>query len=177
MNPQEGVDSRRRVAHRRNARTCARQAVARRLLCRAKQPLWSSAHMSTGAPGPESPIAVVRFPADPRSPITLSFLSLPVELMIVERESVPMGAGKIASEDWAGAGVYVLLGPASGPAAKIKARPGMGSDVLFRLRQHPAETDWFTRAVVARVCGRVGIRPKPDTSRADFTICAGALTV
>ena len=106
--------------------------------------------MSIGPPGPESPIAVVRFPADPGAPITLSFLSVPVEVMIVEKESVPMGAGKIASEDWAVAGVYVLLGPASGPDAKIRARPGMGSDVLFRLRQHPTENDWFTRAVVAR---------------------------
>jgi hypothetical protein len=44
----------------------------------------------------------------------------------------------------------VLLGPANDPDAKIKARPGMGSDVLFRLRQHPTENSWFTRAVVAR---------------------------
>lgn len=107
-------------------------------------------HMSVPPSGPEPPIAVVRFPSDPAVPITLSFLSVPVEVMIVEKESVPMGAAKIAAEDWAVAGIYVLLGPASDPAAKIRARPGMGSDVLLRLRQHPTENDWFTRAVVAR---------------------------
>jgi hypothetical protein len=106
--------------------------------------------MSTPPVGPEPPIAVVRFPSDPGVPITLSFLSVPVEVMIVEKGSVPMGAEKIASEDWAVAGVYVLLGPASDADAKIRARPGMGADVLFRLRQHPTENDWFTRAVVAR---------------------------
>jgi hypothetical protein len=106
--------------------------------------------MSTGPPEPESPIAIVRFPAEPRAPITLSLLSVPVEVMIVEKESVSRKAGKIASEDWAVAGVDVLLGPASDPDAKIRARPGMGGDVLFRLRQHPTQNDWFTRAVVAR---------------------------
>jgi hypothetical protein len=106
--------------------------------------------MSVSPPGPEAPIAVVRFPSDPAVPIRLSFLSVPVEVMIVEKDSVPRGAAKIAAEDWAVAGIYILLGPPSDPNAKIRARPGMGSDVLFRLRQHPIENDWFTRAVVAR---------------------------
>ncbi len=61
-----------------------------------------------------------------------------------------MEASRIDSADWAVAGVYILLGPATRPEAKIRARPGMGNDVLFRLRQHPTENAWFTRAVVAR---------------------------
>lgn len=97
---------------------------------------------------PEPPLAVVRFPADPGTPVRISFLSAPVEAMIVEKESVPLSAGKIAP-DWGVAGVYVLLGPAD-TDAKLRARPGMGKDVLFRLRQHPREEPWFTRAVVAR---------------------------
>jgi hypothetical protein len=32
----------------------------------------------------------------------------------------------------------------------IRARPGSGDDVLHRLRDHPRESPWFTRAIVAR---------------------------
>ena len=99
---------------------------------------------------PEPPVAVVRFPADSGAPIRLSFLGAPVEAMIVDRESVAASAGKILTEEWAVAGVYVLLGPATDSGSKIRARPGMSTDVLFRLRQHLARIDWFTRAVVAR---------------------------
>ena len=70
---------------------------------------------------PEPPLAVVRFPADPDTPIRISFLSVPVEAMIVDKESVPLSARKIPS-DWGVAGVYVLLGPATDTSAKIRAR-------------------------------------------------------
>jgi hypothetical protein len=100
--------------------------------------------------GPEPPVAVVRFPADPGAPIRISFLSVPVEAMIVDRESIPPSAEKLATEEWAVAGVYVLLGPATESGSKIRARPGTSTDVLFRLRQHLTGIDWFTRAVVAR---------------------------
>jgi hypothetical protein len=105
--------------------------------------------MPTQPVDPEAPLAVVRFPADPRAPIRISFLSVPVEAMIVDKESVPLRAGKIAP-DWGVAGVYVLLGPATDTSATIRARPGMGTDVLARLRQHPRLEPWFTRAVIAR---------------------------
>jgi hypothetical protein len=106
--------------------------------------------MSTGPVEPEAPIAIARFPVDVGAPIILSFVSLPVEVMIVAKASVPLEAGKIAPEDWGVAGVYVLLGPPTDSTASLRARPGMGSDVLQRLRQHPTENPWFTRAVVAR---------------------------
>jgi len=99
---------------------------------------------------PEPPIAVARFLADPGAPSKISFLGLPVEAMIVARESIPPSAGKLATEEWAVPGVYVLLGPPTDGDSKIRARPGTSNDVLFRLRQHLARIDWFTRAVVAR---------------------------
>jgi hypothetical protein len=43
----------------------------------------------------------------------------------------------------------VLLGLPEGEGV-VRARPGCGHDVLARLRQHPRETPWFTRAIVAR---------------------------
>lgn len=155
-------------------------------------------------PGVEPPLAVVRFTADARDPIRISFLSLPVEAMLVDKESVPLSAGRISAEEWAVAGVYVLLGPpaaaggdrqqedagddetdgdedrAAGGDAEadaepksgldqgesdadgdsigadnasahlIRARPGMGTDVLKRVRQHPAKNPWFTRVLMAR---------------------------
>lgn len=51
--------------------------------------------------GPEPPLAVVRFSADPRAPIRISFLGAPVDAMIVGRESIPPEAGKLATEEWA----------------------------------------------------------------------------
>jgi hypothetical protein len=142
-------------------------------------------------PRVEAPLAVVRFSADAHDPIRISFISLPVEAMLVHKESVPLSAGKIAAEEWAVAGVYVLLGPprvgehdgeeedpsegedgedepsgaaedggeprdesdadtANASRPLIRARPGMGRDVLKRVRQHPAKNPWFTRVVMAR---------------------------
>ncbi len=157
-------------------------------------------------PRVEPPLAVVRFSADARDPIRISFLSLPVEAMLVDKESVPLSAGTIPAQEWAVAGVYVLLGPPRAGriggegdeeehedrgdgndngenedppgdqdgygtddrvedgepggeaipdadnlrAALIRARPGMGKDVLKRVRQHPAKNPWFTRVLMAR---------------------------
>lgn len=77
------------------------------------------------------------------------FIDATIEVMLVPRASVPGEARKIARHIWGVAGVYVLIGPPKGTAL-VRARPGSGHDVLARLRQHPAESPWFTRAVVAR---------------------------
>jgi hypothetical protein len=95
------------------------------------------------------PVAVVRFAADHAEPITMLFIDATIEVMLVLKESVPGYAGRIARDIWGVAGLYVLLGPPQGDAL-VRARPGSSHDVLARLRQHPAESPWFTRAVVAR---------------------------
>ena len=126
----------------------------------------------------EAPIAVVRFSVDALAPVLLSFLSAPVEVMVVEKEAVSQEARRIASADWAVAGIYVLLGPATDGTSKIRARPGMGGDVLLRLRQHPKQSGWFTRAVVAR-----GLRQGWNSSEAGYLegrlhdLCRGAAGV
>lgn len=104
--------------------------------------------MSSSAPSPP-PVAVVRFSGDPLAPITMQFIDATIEVMIVPNESVPREADQITTETWAVAGAYVLLGPPEAGGV-IRARPGSGHDVLVRLRQHPTETPWFTRAIVAR---------------------------
>jgi hypothetical protein len=95
------------------------------------------------------PVAMVEFSADPADPITMLFIDATIEVMLVAKESVPLQANRIAADTWAVAGVYVLLG-APREEAVIRARPGSGQDVLRRLRRHPKQTPWFTRAVVAR---------------------------
>jgi hypothetical protein len=77
---------------------------------------------------------------------------MPLEVILVDKESVPASAGKLLREDWAVAGIYVLLGPPRDEAAPtlIRARPGSGGDILDRLRDHPRDNAWFTRALVAR---------------------------
>jgi hypothetical protein len=77
------------------------------------------------------------------------FIDGTIEVMLVPKASVPRGEGRITAEIWAVAGVYVLLGPPQDDGV-IRGRPGSGHDVLARLRQHPRETPWFTRAIVAR---------------------------
>jgi hypothetical protein len=104
-----------------------------------------SATATPGAP----PVAVVRFSVDPADPITMLFIDATIEVMLASKDSVPRGAARIAPEILGVAGVYVLLGPPEGEAL-IRARPGSGHDVLARLRRHPRESPWFTRAVVAR---------------------------
>ena len=100
-------------------------------------------------PAPPLPIAVVRFSGDPLAPITMLFIDATVEVMIVPTASVPREADRIAADIWAVAGVYVLLGLPQTEGV-VRARPGSGHDVLARLRQHPRENPWFTRAIVAR---------------------------
>jgi len=95
------------------------------------------------------PIAVVRFSGDHSDAIAMLFIDATVEVMLVSKEGVPGDADKIKKDLWAVAGVYLLLGPPEGDAL-VRARPGSGHDVLARLRQHPRESPWFTRAVVAR---------------------------
>ncbi|HYB24890.1 MAG TPA: hypothetical protein VED41_13895 [Solirubrobacteraceae bacterium] len=77
------------------------------------------------------------------------FIDATIEVMLVLKDSVPGPAERIARDIWGVAGVYVLLGPPQSEAL-VRARPGSSHDVLDRLRQHPAESPWFTRAVVAR---------------------------
>lgn len=79
----------------------------------------------------------------------MQFIDATIEVMLLPKESVPGKARWIEHDVWGVAGVYVLLGMAHGDAL-IRARPGSGHDVLARLRQHPAESPWFTRAVLAR---------------------------
>jgi hypothetical protein len=98
---------------------------------------------------PPPPVAVVRFSGDPLAPITMLFIDATIEVMIIPKASVPRDADQIAADIWAVAGVYVLLGLPEGEGI-VRARPGSGHDVLARLRQHPRETPWFTRAIVAR---------------------------
>jgi len=64
------------------------------------------------------------------------------------KDAVPLEKDRIERDLWGVAGTYVLLGPSS--TALIRARPGMASDVLFRVRQHLRESEWFTRVVIAR---------------------------
>jgi len=99
---------------------------------------------------PLRPVAVVRFTLDAAEPITMLFIDATIEVMLVAKESVPLNARRIARDLWGVAGVYVLLGPPTTGDDLIRARPGMGHDVLARLRQHPTESPWFTRAIVAR---------------------------
>lgn len=101
------------------------------------------------SPATSPPVAVVRFSGDPVAPITMQFIDATVEVMIVPKQSVPREADQITTETWAAAGAYILLGPPEERGA-VRARPGSSHDVLARLRQHPRETPWFTRAVVAR---------------------------
>lgn len=96
------------------------------------------------------PVAVVRFTLDAAEPITLLFIDATIEVMLVAKESIPLNADRVARDLWGVAGVYVLLGPPSVPDALIRARPGMGRDVLARVREHPSENPWFTRALMAR---------------------------
>jgi hypothetical protein len=77
------------------------------------------------------------------------FVDATIEVMLVPKESIASDSGRIPRDIWGVTGIYVLLGPSEG-SALIRARPGWGHDVLTRLRQHPAESPWFTRAVVAR---------------------------
>jgi hypothetical protein len=100
--------------------------------------------------GPEAPTAVVSFPTDPGAPITVDFISASLQVIIVEKDSVPKDAAKIPAEEWAVAGVYVLLGAPTKEGLTVRARPGYGADVLKRLRDHPTENPWFVRAIVAR---------------------------
>jgi hypothetical protein len=95
------------------------------------------------------PVALVRFTGDHRQPITMLFIDATIEVMLVPKQSVPGAARKLARDIWGVAGVYVLLGPPQSDGL-VRARPGSGHDVLARLRQHPAESPWFTRAIVAR---------------------------
>ena len=132
--------------------------------------------MSPEPIGPEPPIAVVRFLG--RSGCTNQdlFLSVPVEAVIVDRESIPPSAGKLAIEEWAVAGVYVLLGPATDSGSKDK-----GSSGHEHRRSVSAETASDADRLVHRggrfaICGRVGTPRKPATSRAAFTTFAGAVT-
>jgi hypothetical protein len=106
--------------------------------------------MMTESGRPSPPVAVVRFTLDATEPITMLFIDATIEVMLVAKESVPLNANRIARDLWGVAGVYVLLGTPTTDDSLVRARPGMGSDVLARLRQHPAESPWFTRAVVAR---------------------------
>jgi hypothetical protein len=102
-----------------------------------------------GLPVSPPPVAVVRFSGDPLAPITILFIDATIEVMMVPKASVPRDAGQIAADIWAVAGVYVLLGLPETEGV-VRARPGSGHDVLARLRQHPRENPWFTRAIVAR---------------------------
>jgi hypothetical protein len=97
-----------------------------------------------------APVAVVRFTLDAAEPITMLFIDATIEVMLVVKESIPLHANRIARDLWGVTGVYVLLGPPTESDALVRARPGMGGDVLERLRDHPSENPWFTRAVVAR---------------------------
>jgi hypothetical protein len=95
------------------------------------------------------PVAVVRFSGDRADPITMLFIDATVEIMLVTYASVPAQQAKIARDIWGVTGVYALLGPPLRDGL-IRVRPGWGHDVLARLREHVAESPWFTRAVVAR---------------------------
>jgi hypothetical protein len=106
--------------------------------------------MSAQPAPPTPPVAVVRFTLDTAEPITMLFIDATIEVMLVAKESIPLNANRIARDLWGVAGVYVLLGAPTDDGNFVRARPGMGSDVLERLRQHPVESPWFTRAVVAR---------------------------
>jgi hypothetical protein len=97
----------------------------------------------------QPPVAVVHLSADHAEPIRMQFIDATIEVMLVPKASVPGKARWIERDIWGVAGVYVLLGRAHGKAL-VRARPGSGHDVLARLRQHPAESPWFTRAVLAR---------------------------
>jgi len=104
---------------------------------------------TTVTPHVPPPVAVVSFSHDHVEPITMLFIDATIEVMLVLKESVPGDVERIRRDLWGVAGVYVLLGPPRSHAL-VRARPGSGHDVLARLRQHPKETPWFTRAVVAR---------------------------
>jgi hypothetical protein len=93
---------------------------------------------------------LVRLSADHADPITVHFVDATIEVMLVLRESIPGRAGRISQDTWGVAGVYVLLGPAARGVALVRTRPGSSHDVLARLRQHRAESPWFTRALAAR---------------------------
>ena len=105
--------------------------------------------MFSSAPEAVAPVAVVRFSTDPAAPITMLFIDGTIEVMLVSKESIPRERGLIAPEIWAVTGVYVLLG-APQVGGTVRARPGSSHDVLARVRQHPRESEWFTRAVIAR---------------------------
>jgi len=94
--------------------------------------------------------AIVHCAADPAEPIIISFTGATIELLVAPKTSVPKEQGRIDRHIWGVTGAYVLLGPATEDRATIRARPGQSSDVLNRVEQHVAESEWFTRAVLAR---------------------------
>jgi hypothetical protein len=94
--------------------------------------------------------AIVHCAADPAEPVIISFTGATIELLVAPKTSVPKEQGRIDRHIWGVTGAYVLLGPATEGGAAIRARPGQSSDVLNRVEQHIAESEWFTRAVLAR---------------------------
>jgi hypothetical protein len=97
---------------------------------------------------PAAPSALIRFAEVAGAPIEMRFVGCSLEVLLVDREMVPREADAIP-KNWALAGVYVLLGPPTKDGPVVRARPGFGNDVLKRLREHPKESPWFRRALLA----------------------------
>jgi hypothetical protein len=98
---------------------------------------------------PAAPWCSLTFAAEPKKPIQVHFRGTNLEILLVEKEMVPRATGAIP-RDWAGVGVYVLLGRPRTREAVVTAYPGYTSDLLTRLREHMTKNDWYTRAVIAR---------------------------
>jgi hypothetical protein len=81
--------------------------------------------------------------------MTLHFVNSTIELLVVDRMSLPASQGRVPRDLWSGAGVYVLIGPSHAEGV-VRARPGFGTDLVRRVRQHQVESPWFTRALLAR---------------------------